>query len=173
MDCMRTNVLKQVIATEDDMVEVLYRGEAVNGLIVDDPIWITQFNRHCKLFELPLVADWAEESNTAPEQFVQDNLSEWYLPTEYADFDLESYLLSKCRNSKQTDRVQLELVEYGKRDMIKVLIWMKYFVDTLRNNNQVWGAGRGSSVASYILFLMDVHRVDSLEFELDIKEFLK
>jgi DNA polymerase III alpha subunit len=170
---MRTTALNQVVVTEDDMVEVLYRGEEINGLVVDDPKWITQFNQHCKLFELPFIDDWAEESTAAPEQFIQDNLADWHLPTEYTDFDLENYLLSKCTNKQQTDRVHLELVEFGKRDMIGVLVWMKYFVDTLRSNNQIWGAGRGSSVASYVLFLMDVHRVDSLQFELDIKEFLK
>ena len=58
-------------------------------------------------------------------------------------------------------------------DPKKVLRWLKYFDDTLREHNMIWGVGRGSSVASYVLFLLGVHRVDALEFELDIKEFLK
>jgi DNA polymerase III alpha subunit len=154
-------------------MDVLYRGDKVDGLVVDDPNWITKFNQQCKLFDLPFIDRWGEESSSTPEQFIQENLAEWYLPSEYVDFDIESYLLGKCNNSEQTARVRLELVEFDKRDMMGILVWMKYFIDTLRKNNQVWGAGRGSSVASYILFLMDVHRVDSLKFELDIKEFLK
>jgi DNA polymerase III alpha subunit len=50
---------------------------------------------------------------------------------------------------------------------------MKYLVDTLRKNIIVWGVGRGSSVASYILYLIGVHRIDSLYYDLDIAEFLK
>jgi DNA polymerase III alpha subunit len=50
---------------------------------------------------------------------------------------------------------------------------MKYLVDTLRKNNVVWGVGRGSSVASYILYLIGVHKVDSIKYNLDINEFLK
>jgi DNA polymerase III alpha subunit len=37
----------------------------------------------------------------------------------------------------------------------------------------VWGVGRGSSVASYVLFLIGVHRIDSMKYNLDYKEFLR
>ena len=57
--------------------------------------------------------------------------------------------------------------------MIELLHFMKYLVDTLRKNNVVWGVGRGSSVASYILYLIGVHKVDSIKYNLDINEFLK
>ena len=50
---------------------------------------------------------------------------------------------------------------------------MKYLVDTLRKNKIVWGVGRGSSVASYVLYLLGVHRINSIYYELDIAEFLK
>ena len=43
----------------------------------------------------------------------------------------------------------------------------------MRKNNIVWGVGRGSSVSSYVLFLMGVHKVDSMKYNLDIKDFLK
>ena len=57
--------------------------------------------------------------------------------------------------------------------MIDVLRYLKYLVDTMRKHKIVWGVGRGSSVASYCLFLIGVHRVDSVLYQLDIKEFLK
>jgi DNA polymerase III alpha subunit len=53
------------------------------------------------------------------------------------------------------------------------LRYLKYLVDTLRKNNVVWGVGRGSSVASYVLFLIGVHRIDSLYYDLNVDEFLK
>jgi len=43
----------------------------------------------------------------------------------------------------------------------------------MRKNNLVWGVGRGSSVSSYLLYLIGVHKVDSYKYRLDIKEFLK
>ena len=43
----------------------------------------------------------------------------------------------------------------------------------MRKNSVLWGLGRGSSVASYVLYLLGVHRINSLYYDLDIKEFLK
>jgi len=170
---MRTNQLHQIVISEDDMLDVLYRGDEISGLVVDQPYWIERFNKHCKDYELPIISEWSEESDLDPEQFIRENLSEWYMPQEYIDFDLENYLISKCSTDIQRSRVQMELREFAARDMLGVLRWMKYFVDTLRANKRIWGVGRGSSVASYVLFLIGVHRVDSLEYELDMKEFLK
>jgi DNA polymerase III alpha subunit len=170
---MRTNELHQVIVSEDDMIDVLYRGETVSSLVVDKPIWIKQFNQHCDDYGLPGIAGWQEESIQLPEEYIQDNLSNWHLPVSYAEFDVENYLLSKCNTRAQQDRIGQELVEFKARNMMPILCWMKYFIDTLRKNNMVWGVGRGSSVASYVLYLLDVHRVDSFKYELDIKEFLK
>jgi DNA polymerase III alpha subunit len=57
--------------------------------------------------------------------------------------------------------------------MFDLLRYLKYFVDTMRKNSVLWGLGRGSSVASYVLYLLGVHRINSLYYDLDIKEFLK
>jgi DNA polymerase III alpha subunit len=46
-------------------------------------------------------------------------------------------------------------------------------VETMRVNNIVWGVGRGSSVASYVLYLIGVHKIDSMYYDLDIEEFLR
>jgi DNA polymerase III alpha subunit len=37
----------------------------------------------------------------------------------------------------------------------------------------IWGVGRGSSVASYVLYKLGVHRIDSLYYDLDPAEFLR
>jgi DNA polymerase III alpha subunit len=57
--------------------------------------------------------------------------------------------------------------------MFDLLFYLKYLVDTLRENKVLWGVGRGSSVASYVLYLIGVHKIDSLKYNLDIAEFLK
>ena len=70
-------------------------------------------------------------------------------------------------------RVEMELTEFKTRNLFPVLKVLIYIIDTMRKNNLVWGIGRGSSVASYVLYLIGVHKVDSLKYNLDIKEFLK
>ena len=57
--------------------------------------------------------------------------------------------------------------------MVMVLKTMKYIVDTLRKHDVVWGVGRGSSVASYALYLIGVHKIDSVKYNLPIDEFFK
>ena len=57
--------------------------------------------------------------------------------------------------------------------MFDLLRYLKYFVDTMRENNVVWGLGRGSSVASYVLYLIGVHKIDSMYYDLDVGEFLR
>jgi len=66
-----------------------------------------------------------------------------------------------------------ELQEYRERNMLELLLWLKYFVDTCEKNNILWGVGRGSSVASYVLYLLKVHRIDSLKYNLDYQDFLR
>ena len=67
----------------------------------------------------------------------------------------------------------MELAMYNERGLYPILQVLIYVVDTLRKHNLVWGVGRGSSVASYLLHLSGVHKVDSVKYNLDIKEFLK
>jgi DNA polymerase III alpha subunit len=106
------------------------------------------------------------------EEFDKINQENWFIPKEYKNLDIKSYILD--RTSEQTiDRVNEELNLYDKYNIIDVLKVCVYIVDTLRKNNIVWGVGRGSSVASYVLYLIGIHKVDSIKYELDINEFLR
>jgi DNA polymerase III alpha subunit len=87
--------------------------------------------------------------------------------------DIAEYVLGLCRADHELQRVGQELLLYQERNLFDLLRYLKYLVDTLRQNNIVWGVGRGSSVASYVLFLIGVHKIDSLYYNLDIEEFLK
>ena len=62
---------------------------------------------------------------------------------------------------------------FQERGLFDLLRYLKYLVDVMRDNQVIWGVGRGSSVASYVLFLLGVHRVDSLYYDLDPAEFLR
>jgi hypothetical protein len=86
---------------------------------------------------------------------------------------IAEYVLGLCKEDYELQRVGQELLLFQERDAFDLLRYMKYLVDTLRKNNIVWGVGRGSSVASYVLFLLGVHKINSIYYNLDIEEFLK
>ena len=99
--------------------------------------------------------------------------TDWLIPYKYKNLDIEKFCLDMCKTQEEIDRVNLELTLYKKHNMLNMLQCMKYIVDTLRENNIVWGVGRGSSVASYCLFLIGVHKIDPLKYDLPLEEFFK
>ena len=107
-----------------------------------------------------------------PIPLTEINSSNWFIPKEYKEMDIEAFLVSQCPEENY-ERLVEELDLYKKHNMIPVLNAMKYIVDTLRANNVVWGVGRGSSVASYVLYLMGVHKINSIKYNLPIEEFFK
>jgi DNA polymerase III alpha subunit len=113
-----------------------------------------------------------EERLPYPIPLDQIDIEKWFIPDEYAYMDIEEFLIGICPEQNY-DRLISELHLFRDYKMIPVLCAMKYIVDTLRKNNIVWGVGRGSSVASYVLFLLGVHRIDSVKYRLPIEEFFK
>jgi len=95
------------------------------------------------------------------------------MPEKYYRINVLQWLLDKCQNDEEKMRVQMEYDLFEKKDFIRVLQFLIYFIDTLRKNNIVWGVGRGSSVASFCLFLIGVHKINPLLYNLDITEFLR
>jgi DNA polymerase III alpha subunit len=87
--------------------------------------------------------------------------------------DILDWLYQRCPTPEIRERVVKELRLFAKHDMIPVLKTMKYIVDTLRANNIVWGVGRGSSVASYVLHVIGVHKIDPIKYNIPIEEFFK
>ena len=111
--------------------------------------------------------------------------SEWFMPVEYKNLNLIEYFIARLTeelqqpesqefyNSKEWNRFTEEYAQFGVRGMENLLRYMIYLVDFMRENNIVWGVGRGSSVASYTLYLIGVHRIDSIQYGLDWREFLR
>lgn len=97
----------------------------------------------------------------------------WYMPKEYKELDIAAHILGLCKTDPELQRVGEELLLYQERNLFDLLRYLKYFVDTMRSNQVVWGLGRGSSVASYVLYLLGVHKINSMFYDLDIREFLK
>jgi DNA polymerase III alpha subunit len=111
--------------------------------------------------------------NISKEKFDKENQANWFMPKKYSELDLEKYVNNLCTTQDQLDRVKIELDLYKKFNLENLLKFLIYLVDIMKDNNIVYGVGRGSSVASYILFLIGLHRIDSLKYNLDINEFLR
>ena len=97
------------------------------------------------------------------------------IPLHYKELDVEKYIHDKLvqRGPDEIGRVEMELAMYKERNLLPILQLLIWIVDTMRKHNLVWGVGRGSSVSSYLLYILGVHKVDSYKYGLDIKEFLK
>ena len=95
------------------------------------------------------------------------------MPDEYKNLDIAEYVLNLCESEAALQRVGEELLLYQARNLFDLLRYLKFLTDVMQKNNLIWGVGRGSSVASYVLYLLKVHRIDSLHYNLDIEEFLR
>ena len=110
---------------------------------------------------------------TSKERFDENHQAEWLIPDAYKHYDIERWLWLQCKTPEERARVVEELEQYQARDLYPLLRYMKYLVDTMRKHNIVWGVGRGSSVASYVLYKIGIHKIDSLKYNLDWREFLR
>jgi DNA polymerase III alpha subunit len=97
----------------------------------------------------------------------------WFMPDSYKDMDIEKFILDSCKSQDYKDRALVELEEFSKRNLIMLLKQVKYIVDTLRKNNIVWGVGRGSSVASLVLHILGVHKINPIKYDIPLNEFFK
>lgn len=173
---MKLTKFKETIVNEDDVVAAIYSGKFTDfpSLLLDDADLVKQFNdavaenaEHIQKLEL------YQESQETQAEFDARNQNSWFMPEEYRTYDIVDWLYCKCRSVEEKTRVTEELKLFAQHNMIYLLKYIKYLVDTMRKNNIVWGVGRGSSVASYVLYLIGIHKIDSIKYGLDIKEFLK
>ena len=177
----------RVVYNRHDLYEMLYDGEDISS--IEEVDWHEDFKKYnyaveknhlsCNLFKE------IEKLSIDIDAYDRQNQSEWFMPDEYKDLDIEEWLFAKVMKEKQHAgvdfvynsaewmRVEEELEAYKERSLIPVLRYMIYLVDTMRENNIVWGVGRGSSVASYVLYIIGIHRINSIAYNLDWREFLR
>lgn len=168
---MITDKYGQIVYDERDICD-LYMSDTSRTL--KNVLVLTDID--CKTLELdnpPKLIPYNVLEDLSVEEFDSRSMANWYIPEEYKDFDIAKYVLDQCKNETELQRAGQELLLYQERDMFMLLRYLKYFVDTLRKNKIVWGVGRGSSVSSFVLYLIGVHRINSLYYDLSIDEFLK
>ena len=149
---MRTDIYGQYVYDEQDLLDIYMSNPDFNNsekILVDTDI---KFNENLELDNFPNLVEYAISDKS---------------------LDIAKFVLDQCQNEEELQRAGKELLLYQERDMFVLLQYLKYLVDTMRTNNIVWGVGRGSSVASFVLYLIGVHKINSLYYDLPIEEFLK
>jgi DNA polymerase III alpha subunit len=151
-------------------IECLYLGKNIDELEFSNTDDINLYNLNCENFNLNKLKILGETD--------YDRINTYNIPQHYRELDVEEYIRGLVPTSGDSAeavkaRVEMELALYKERNLFPVLQVLIYLVDTMRQNDIVWGVGRGSSVASYLLYLIGIHKVDSIKYNLDIKEFLK
>ena len=172
---MRTDHLGQLIYNEDDCVNMLMRGHSmqVDGMLVDATVNLE--TSAVILENIPAFVKYNKLAlqDVTVEEFDQTNQRNWLMPDQYKNLDIAEHVLNLCQSEAALQRVGEELLLYQERDLFSLLRYLKFLVDIMKQNNLIWGVGRGSSVASYVLYLLGVHRINSIHYNLDIAEFLR
>ena len=160
--------------TNRDLVDMMYEGhiEKCHLVLCDPSEDVDKFNEHADQNGQPKLKKYTPVDLNI-DKFDEICQSDWFMPDNYKRLDVEKYIKDKCTTSEEINRIEQELVEYESRNMYDLLRYMIYLVDFMRANNIVWGVGRGSSVASYVLYLIGIHKVNSIQYGLDYREFLR
>lgn len=164
-----------VVFDTDGLIDHLMRGHDLAQDMMADPVpGVVKFNARCREFDHP---DDQVGQYQAPQISVEEwdaaHQREWFIPEAYQTLDVQEWLLMKCQTEQEIERVLAEWAMFEERDMVQMLRCLIYLIDHFRAEGIVWGVGRGSSVASYCLYLIGVHKVDSIKYDLDVSEFLK
>ena len=169
---MRLDQFNNSIYTETDIFDLLYqsKGDQIQYLTVEPSNDVLTLEDIADI-TIPKVNRALE--SVSLEDYDKILQSEWFMPEEYKTLDVKTYCLSLCESDLEKARVLEEFEAYEDHNMIPVLQWLKYFVDKSLEEEILWGVGRGSSVASYVLFLLGVHSINSIQYNLDWREFLR
>lgn len=166
---MRSDKYGNPIFEESDIFDLIYQEvpiDKLSSIIVSEDI--EDFKKHS---EIPFLTKPNQDIDI--NQIDKLNQANWFMGDYYKEMDIAKWLIERCTTQEELDRVGEELILFVQYDMINILRYLKYLVDIMRYHNIVWGVGRGSSVASYCLYLIGVHKINSIKYKLDFKEFLR
>jgi DNA polymerase III alpha subunit len=160
------------VFNEQDLFDAIYNGYQFN---VADTMIVNRTDA-VKQLETQLGFKFLDpyETHFDVKDYDQACQSIWNMPDDYKALDIENWIREQTPPwDPEATRVEEELAEFKSRNMLDLLRWLKYFVDTSRANNVLWGVGRGSSVASYVLYIIGVHKINPIKYNLDWREFLR
>ena len=171
---MKQNNIGEMIFNEDDVCDLLMSGRepgSIRRMLVDSSVNIERAIEYVETY--PDLIQYAGQEGILTNVFDKKAQARWHMPEEYKNLDIAEYILGLCNTEAELQRCGEELLLYQEKDLFNLLRYLKYLVDLMQENQVIWGVGRGSSVASYVLYKIGVHRIDSMFYKLDIGEFLR
>jgi DNA polymerase III alpha subunit len=164
----------QMVFSDIDIIDHLMQGKDLSHpkkMLVDSTVNLDTAS--FILENIPSFIKYNDLADHSVEEFDHRCQSNWFMPDSYKNLDIAEYVLGLCNTQEELQRCGEELLLFQEKNLFDLLRYMVYLVDTMRENNMIWGVGRGSSVASYVLYLLGVHKINSLYYELDPAEFLR
>jgi DNA polymerase III alpha subunit len=167
---MRLDKYSNPIFNEQDIFEALYKGQKLSSdLFVEKTSEIKNLESQ---LGFSFLQPYPDDLDISLEGYDRAHQNNWFMPEEYKQMDIESFLVQHSAKENYPRLIE-ELEAFKARNMLDLLRWLKYFVDTCSKEGVVWGVGRGSSVASYVLYVIGVHNIDPIKYNLDWQEFLR
>lgn len=160
----------RTVMTVDGISNLLSQGVDVSGMIAEDCEETRKYNQFSDNALILYTDEMQAQSGSEYDELATAN---WYTPKKFTDIDIKQWLFERCSTDIEQHRVLQELNMYDERNLYPLLHHLIFLVDHFRKNNVVWGVGRGSSVASYVLYLIGIHKVNSIKYNLEIDEFLR
>jgi len=173
---MKQNKFSELVFSENDICDLLMQGKDINSLkhvVVDTTVDLEELAGYIERPDSLLTWTFPYNQSTSVPEFHLAQQMNWHMPEEYKQLDIAVHVLSLCESEAELQRCGQELLLYQERDLFNLLRYLKYLVDIMTENKVIWGVGRGSSVASFVLYKLDVHRINSLHYNLDVGEFLR
>ena len=150
--------------TTDEAVDRLLNGESFIQHHIDDEGGVL-FDKYLSEFDDDFIRRVSESVNGSP--------SNWLIPAKYLDMDIEQHVLSQCNTSQEIERVKTELSLFRHYELFPLLKACVYLVDLAKTKDIIMGVGRGSSVCCYTLYLIGIHKIDSIRYDLPLTDFFK
>lgn len=173
---MKTSKFGEIVLDQDDLCDLMMQGRDVtktDRVTVDPGLDLERIISHVEDPGALLTWQFPDTCDISVPEFDRERQSRWFMPDEYRNTDIAQHVLSLCTTPEQLQRVGEELLLFQEHDLFDLLRYLRYLVAVMQNNKVIWGVGRGSSVASYVLYLLGVHRIDSMYYDLDPREFLR
>lgn len=173
---MIKNKFGELVFNEDDLFNIIMQGQQVTTLTdvyVDTNIDLEKIIN--LLEDSGTINTWTgfDAGDVTVEEYDSTKQQQWFMPASYMTLDIAEHVLGLCKTEQELQRCGQELLMFQERNLFNLLRYLKYLVDTMQENRLIWGVGRGSSVASYVLYKLGVHRIDSMFYDLDPSEFLR
>ena len=172
---MKQNTKGEMIFDEQDICDLIMQGRDVTDMtmIIDSAVDLENIVQIVEDPDFLIHWTFPDFHNMSVPDWDRMKQQKWLMPPEYKALDIAAHVLSLCQTDAELQRVGEELLLYQERDLFDLLRYLHFLVDTLRQNRVIWGVGRGSSVASYVLYLLGVHKINSMFYDLDPHEFLR